>query len=149
MCRELGAYSLQNPSAIFLFILITGARTWGFFHSEHRQIPLLRKMNPDPITEIHPETASELGIKDGDWIFIESKYGRCRQRAKLTTGIHPKIVSSQHAWWFPEKPGPEPSLFGVWESNINLLLPPGWTGRSGLGYPFKNQMCRVYKAEEA
>jgi anaerobic selenocysteine-containing dehydrogenase len=128
-------------------ILITGARTWGFFHSEHRQIPLLRKMNRDPITEIHPQTAAELGIRDGDWVFIESKHGRCRQRAKLTTGIHPRVVSSQHAWWFPEKPGPEPSLFGVWESNINLLLPPGWTGRSGLGYPFKNQMCRVYKAE--
>jgi anaerobic selenocysteine-containing dehydrogenase len=130
-------------------VLITGARTWGFFHSEHRQIPLLRKMNPDPITEIHPQTASELGIRDGDWVFIESKYGRCRQRAKLNEGIHPKVVSSQHAWWFPEKPGSEPSLFGVWESNINLLLPSGWTGRSGLGYPFKNQMCRVYKAEEA
>lgn len=128
-------------------VLITGARTWGFFHSEHRQIPLLRKMNPDPITEIHPETAAELKIRDGDWVFIESKYGRCRQRAKLTAGIHPSVISSQHAWWFPEKPGPEPSLFGVWESNINLLLPSGWTGRSGLGYPFKNQMCRVYKAE--
>ncbi|KUO77611.1 MAG: hypothetical protein APF81_25480 [Desulfosporosinus sp. BRH_c37] len=130
-------------------ILITGVRVLGFFASEHRQIPLLRKMNPDPITEIHPQTAAELGIRDGDWVFIESKYGRCRQRAKLTAGIHPGVVSSQHGWWFPEKPGPEPSLFGVWESNINLLLPSGSTGRSGLGYPFKNQMCRVYKAEGA
>ena len=130
-------------------ILITGRRTWGFFHSEHRQIPMLRRMNPDPITEIHPRTATELGIKEGDWVFIESRYGRCRQRARLNSGIHPKVVSSQHAWWFPEKPGPEPGLFGVWESNINLLLPPGWTGKSGLGYPFKNQMCRIYRAEDA
>lgn len=130
-------------------ILVTGARTWGFFHSEHRQVPLLRAMNPDPITEIHPETAADLGIKDGDWIFVESRYGRCKQRAKVNSGIHPRVVSSQHAWWFPEKFGPEPSLFGVWESNINLLLPSGWTGKSGLGYPFKNQMCRVYRAEGA
>jgi anaerobic selenocysteine-containing dehydrogenase len=130
-------------------ILTTGARPRGFFHSEHRQIPFLRQMHPDPITEIHPETAEELGIRDADWIYIESKYGRCKQRAKLTKGIHPRVVHSQHAWWFPEKPGPEPSLFGVWESNINLLLPSGWTGRSGYGYPYKCQMCRVYKAEEA
>jgi anaerobic selenocysteine-containing dehydrogenase len=130
-------------------VLTTGAKTIAFFHSEHRQIPSLRRINPDPLTEIHPETAEKLGIKDGDWIYIENKHGRCRQRAKITDGIHPGVVHSQHGWWFPEKPGPEPSLFGVWESNINLLLPRGWTGKSGLGYPFKAQMCRVYKAEEA
>ncbi|UCG67072.1 MAG: molybdopterin-dependent oxidoreductase [Deltaproteobacteria bacterium] len=130
-------------------VLTTGARTWGFFHSEHRQIPSLRRMNPDPLTEIHPETAEKLGINDGDWIYIESKYGRCKQKAKLTKGINPGVVHSQHGWWFPEKPGPEPSLFGVWESSINLLLPPGWTGRSGFGYPYKSQMCRVYRTEEA
>ena len=130
-------------------ILTTGARTAVFFHSEHRQIASLRKMNPDPIVEINPETAEKLGIKDGDWVYIESRYGKCRQRARLSGGIHPEVVNAQHAWWFPEKPGPEPSLFGVWESNINLLLPSGWTGKSGLGYPFKTQMCRVYKVEES
>ena len=130
-------------------VLTTGARSYSFFHSEHRQIPSLRKMNPDPITEIHPETAGKLGINDGDWIYIENKHGKCRQKAKLTDGIHPGVVNSQHGWWFPEKPGPEPSLYGVWESNINLLLPSGWTGKSGYGYPFKSQMCRVYKEEEA
>jgi anaerobic selenocysteine-containing dehydrogenase len=128
-------------------VLTTGAKSWGFFHSEHRQIPALRSMNPDPITEIYPETAEKLGIKDGDWIYIETQYGRCQQRAKLTAGIHPRVIHSQHGWWFPEKSGPEPSLFGVWESNINLLLPSGWVGRSGFGYPFKSQMCRVYKKE--
>jgi anaerobic selenocysteine-containing dehydrogenase len=130
-------------------ILTTGARTRVFFHSEHRQIPSLRKMNPDPIVEINSETAEKLGIKDGDWVYIESRYGKCKQRARLSEGIHPAVVNAQHGWWFPEKPGPEPSLFGVWESNINLLLPSGWTGKSGFGYPFKSQMCRVYKMEES
>lgn len=129
-------------------VLTTGAKTRVFFHSEHRQIPSLRRMNLDPLTEIHPETAAKLGIKDGDWIYVENRYGRCKQRAKLTDGIHQRVVSSQHGWWLPEKPGPEPSLFGAWESNINLLLPTGWTGRAGFGYPFKAQMCRVYKVEE-
>jgi anaerobic selenocysteine-containing dehydrogenase len=105
-------------------------------------------MNPDPITEIHPETADTLGIKDGDWIYLENRYGRCRQKAKLTEGIHPRVVHAQHGWWFPEKSGSEPSLFGAWESNINLLLPGGWTGRAGFGYPFKAQMCRVYMVED-
>jgi anaerobic selenocysteine-containing dehydrogenase len=133
----------------FPFVLTTGARVRGFFHSEHRQIPSLRQMNPDPITEIHPEAAKKLGIKEGDWITIETGYGKCKQKARLFSGIDPRVVHSQHGWWFPEKAGPEPDLFGAWESNINLLLPSGWTGKSGFGYPFKTQMCRIYKVEEA
>ena len=128
-------------------VLTTGARIRGSFHSEHRQIPSLRRMNPDPLTEIHPDTAKDLGISDGDWVTVESRYGKCRQKAKLTEGIDPRVVHSQHGWWFPEKPGAEPSLFGAWESNINLLLPSGWTGRSGFGYPFKSQMVRITRLE--
>jgi anaerobic selenocysteine-containing dehydrogenase len=127
-------------------ILTTGAKVFAFFHSEQRQVPLLRQLNPDPIVEIHPDTAHELGISDGDWVFIENRYGRCRQRAKLTLEIHKDVVQAQHGWWFPEKP--ESELFGAWESNVGLLIPPGWTGRSGYGYPFKNMLCKVYKVEE-
>ena len=77
-------------------VLTTGAKTNAFFHFEHRQIPSLRQINPDPITQIHPETSEKLGIKDGDWIYIENKYGKCKQRTKLTKGIHPGMVHSQH-----------------------------------------------------
>ena len=130
-------------------ILTTGAKVYAFFHSEHRQIPLLRQLNPDPIVEIHPETAKKLGIKDGDWVYIENRYGKCKQKAKLTRAIHPRVIHAQHGWWFPEKPASEPSLFGAWESNINLLIPSKWTGKSGYGYPFKNMLCRIRKVEES
>ncbi len=129
-------------------ILTTGGKTKAFFHSEQRQIKSLRKMNPDPLLEIHPDTAVNLGITNGDSVYIENAHGKCIQKAKLTEGIHPKVVHAQHGWWFPEKTASEPELFGVWEANINLLLPKGWTGRSGLGYPFKSQICKVYKKTE-
>jgi anaerobic selenocysteine-containing dehydrogenase len=57
-------------------ILITGRRSGVFFHSEHRQIPWLREINPDPTVEIHPDTASALGIQDGEWVYIEGVRGR-------------------------------------------------------------------------
>jgi anaerobic selenocysteine-containing dehydrogenase len=127
-------------------VLTTGGRVHCFFHSEQRQIHTLRCMNPDPIIEIHPETAGPLGIQEGDWVCIENPYGKCKQKATLTSGIHRRVVHAQHGWWFPEKPSS--TLFGVWESNIGQLIPPGWTGRSGYGYPFKNLLCRVTKWEE-
>ncbi len=127
-------------------ILTSGARSTAFFHSEHRQIPWLREINPDPIIEIHPETARQLGISDGEWVWVESVRGRCKMRAKLTKAVHPKVVHAQHGWWFPEKPGPAPSLFGVFESNINLLTEDG-CGPYGFGAQFRALLCKVYKAE--
>ena len=128
-------------------VLTTGASLWGFFHSEHRQIPEMREINPEPIVEINPETARKYGIKEGDWVWIENSHGKCKQRARLTPTID-SVVHSQHGWWFPEKPGPEPSLFGVWESNINLLVPLGLVGETGYCAPYKSQICKVYKVEE-
>lgn len=111
---------LSRPDlfAKYPYILITGMRPTGFFHSEHRQIPWLRELLPEPFVEIHPETAKHEGIDDGDWVVIESSRGQCRQRAKLTLGIDPRVIGAQHAWWFPEKDSPE---HGWRESNINLL----------------------------
>ncbi len=42
--------------------------------------------------------------------------------------------------------GPEPSLFGVWESNINSILPddPELSDHAGNNY-FRGLLCKVYK----
>ena len=47
-------------------ILTTGARNWGYFHSEGRQIPHLRRVQPEPICRIHPDDAKKYGIEDGE-----------------------------------------------------------------------------------
>ncbi|MBW1916218.1 MAG: molybdopterin-dependent oxidoreductase, partial [Deltaproteobacteria bacterium] len=73
-------------------VLTTGGRINGFFHSEFRQIERLRRLNPDPLMEIHPDTASSLDIRDGDWVWIESPRGRVKQKAKVTPGIDPRVV---------------------------------------------------------
>jgi anaerobic selenocysteine-containing dehydrogenase len=111
-------YSTPERYATYPYILITGARSPGFFHTENRQVPWLRELQPDPVVEIHPDAAAKEGIQEGDWVVIESPRGRVRQRAKLFAGMDPRVVSAQHAWWFPEKEGPG---YGWDESNINIL----------------------------
>jgi anaerobic selenocysteine-containing dehydrogenase len=100
------------------YILITGRRLAGFFHTENRQLPWMRELHRDPVVEIHPKTAQKEGICEGDWVIIESPRGKVRQRAKLFEGIDPRVISAEHAWWFPEKKGPG---HGWDESNINIL----------------------------
>ncbi len=126
-------------------ILSTGRRSPVFFHAEHRNIPWLREIDPDPVLEIHPDTARSLGIGEGEWVWVENWLGRCKLKAKVTLVVPTWMVMAPHGWWFPEKPGPEPSLFGVWESNINQLIPMGYQGKDGLGAPIKHLLCRVRK----
>lgn len=133
----------------FPLMLITGGRFQPYFHSEMRHIPSLRKRYPQPKMQIHPDTAAKLGIAEGDWVWIESPRGRVRQIATLFDGISPEVVHAQHGWWFPELPGEEPWLRGVWESNINVLTdddPDHCNVRSG-GWPLKSALCRVYRCK--
>ncbi|HQO76982.1 MAG TPA: molybdopterin-dependent oxidoreductase, partial [Thermodesulfobacteriota bacterium] len=103
------------------FVLTTGGRFLPYYNSEHRQIERHRKRYPWPIMEMHPDAAKKLGINDGDWVWLESPRGRCRQVCKHTESIDPRVVHAQHGWWYPEDPGEEPSLHGLWKSNINAL----------------------------
>jgi anaerobic selenocysteine-containing dehydrogenase len=128
------------------FILITGRRSGVFFHSEHRQIPWLREINPDPTVEIHPETAASLGIQEGEWVFVEGVRGRVKRKVKLTPTLHPKIVHALHGWWLPESEGRAPNLYGIWDLNINQLIPMGCQSSSGFGgAPTKTMLCRITK----
>jgi len=129
-------------------ILSTGRRSPVYFHTEHRNIPWLRKIDPDPVVEINPQTARSHGIENGQWVWVENWMGRCKLKAKVTAVVPRWMVMAAHGWWFPEKPPQEPSLFGVWESNINQLIPMGAQGKDGLGAPVKHLLCRIYKVSE-
>jgi anaerobic selenocysteine-containing dehydrogenase len=129
-------------------ILSTGRRSPVYFHAEHRNIPWLRNIDPDPVIEIHPDTAKSLDIGNGEWVWVENWLGRCKLKAKVTIIVPPWMVMAAHGWWFPEKAGPEPSLYGVWESNINQLIPMGYQGKDGLGAPLKHLLCKVYKVNQ-
>jgi anaerobic selenocysteine-containing dehydrogenase len=126
-------------------ILSTGRRSPAYFHSEHRQIPWLRNIDPDPVVEIHPDTAAQFHIGNGEWVWIENWMGRARFKAKITLVVPRWMIMAAHAWWMPEKQGAEPTLYGTWEHNINLLLPMGEQGKDGLGAPIKHSLCRIYK----
>jgi len=119
------------------------------YHSEWRQIDSARRRHPYPLLNIHPDTAAKLGIADGDWVWIESPRGRVRQKANLFSGIKPNVVHAEHGWWYPELPGEEPWLHGVWECNINVLTdddPDVCDPLTG-AWPLRTALCKVYKVK--
>jgi anaerobic selenocysteine-containing dehydrogenase len=46
----------------------------------------------DSWVEINPEEAREIGISEGDWIWIESPVGKVKLRARIYPGAHPDMV---------------------------------------------------------
>ncbi len=117
---ELPESPLSRPdlAQTYPYILNAGLRTPTFFHSANRMQPWLREIRPDPIVEIHPDTADRHDIADGDWVTIASPRGSCRQRARRNKWIDPRVIVAEHGWWYPEVKDPGHG----WDiSNINLL----------------------------
>jgi anaerobic selenocysteine-containing dehydrogenase len=84
-----------------------------------KQIASGRKRKPEPTIERNPDTAKELGLKQGEWVNIETKNGRIKQKLDLDKDLNPKVVYASFGWWFPE----EPSNLYAWDrSNVNILF---------------------------
>lgn len=95
-------------------ILTTGGRNLAYYHSAHRNIPSLRKLSPDPLLDIHPETARSLGVEDREWVWLETRRGKVDIRIRHNEDMHPKVVHAPHGYWYGEKDG--------WERlNINMI----------------------------
>lgn len=129
-------------------MLTTGARPYAFFHSEHRQIPRLRELNPNPLVEINPETAKDLGIVDGQWCRIWNQFGEAYYKASVTVTVKKNVIHAQHGWWFPEEDGSAPHYYGTYRSNINNLIPNDHNGKLGFGAPFKCVLCNIEGTDE-
>lgn len=125
--------------------LVTGARQFVSFHSEHRQIRKLREIHPYPEVQINPATAASYGITDGAWVYIENEWGRVKMVAKLTPIVKEDVISADHGWWYPEA-NPE-DLFNVWDSNVNSLMPHKVVGPTGFGAPYKCLPAKIYLAQ--
>ncbi|KKM12731.1 hypothetical protein SY88_02385 [Clostridiales bacterium PH28_bin88] len=142
---------LRTPDLFkeYPLVMATGRRSPVYFHAEHRMIPWLREIDPDPIVEINPQVARQLGIEDGEWVWVENRRGRIKRKAKVTPTIHPKVVMVPHGWWLPETDGREPNLYGIWDYNCNQLIPTGTQSKSGFGGgAYKTILCRLRKEGE-
>jgi anaerobic selenocysteine-containing dehydrogenase len=82
-------------------ICSTGLKLGIHTHTQFRTLPWIREMEPDPFAEIHPRTASEWGIADGQWIVVESPKGAIKVRARVRATVQPGVVMVTHGYGEP------------------------------------------------
>jgi anaerobic selenocysteine-containing dehydrogenase len=111
----------EGAGSDFPLVLQTGQREKTYHHSRFREQAWARKVSPDPLMHIHPETAGDYGLRDGDWALVEAAGGKqgCRLKVHVSDRTQPGVVTTGIGWWRPEAPGPE---FGVLDVNVNAAL---------------------------
>ncbi len=145
--QEPGESPVSTPELAkeYPLVLSTGYRQPFYFLSQYRNIPWLRSFQKDPVMQIHPETAKEMGIEDGDWAFIETPRGRIKQKARLFPGIHRRVVMATANCFYPEDPGP---LHGLFRSNPNVLTANDHCDPMYGSPDLTALLCKVYKAPD-
>ncbi len=138
---------LPEPDDPSYPLVLTSSKNPHFLHSSYRWVSALRRMSPEPVAEVHPDTAASYGVSEGDEIFIETPGGRILHRARLSERVMRGVVNGSHGWWFPEE-GPE-GLYGWERANFNMLTSTGRLGRE-FGTPnIKGIPCRIIRADTA
>ncbi len=105
--------------------MLSCAKSLFFCETQHRQVAALRKSQPDPQVELHPDTAAARGIAAGDWVSIDTPKGSVRARAKLNAQPRPggrvrpaRLVGGvRRSWVCPAIRPTAPAA-----ANLNLVL---------------------------
>ncbi|NHM16552.1 molybdopterin-dependent oxidoreductase [Eggerthellaceae bacterium zg-887] len=139
----LGRAAAPEMEAEYPFICNTGRRIPVYFHSEHRQLPWCREQWPVPRIEMHPADAEKVGVKQGDWVWIENENGKIRQVVDLYEGIEPGVVNCEHQWWYPEL---NQMGHGFELSGVNCLVYRDVRDRHSASSYLRAYPVKVYKA---
>jgi assimilatory nitrate reductase catalytic subunit len=81
-------------------IILTTGRVVSQFLSgaQTRRIGPLVDQYPEPRIEMHPRLVEKLGVKDGDWVTVESRRGQITLRAQVVTTIRPDTIFIPYHW---------------------------------------------------
>ena len=130
-------------------LVLTNAKFTTFVHSQQRALTTLRKISPEPSADIHPETAARFGIKNKQWMIIESPRGAVKVRARVTPNIVPGVVCCQHGWWQDckelELPGYDP--YHSKGANPSTLIGTDLADPISGSLPHRSYLCRVLPAD--
>ncbi len=149
-CHEEPAESPLRPTADAFPLILTSFRTIQFVNEQHRNIPRLRNEVREPIIEIHPNTASSLGIDNGEWVTVETSVAKVRLKATYNDSLHPSVVCAHYGWWqaCKELGLPAYDAFAPEGANVNLAISNQHIDRISASVPHRSRMCRVSKAAE-
>jgi anaerobic selenocysteine-containing dehydrogenase len=114
-----------------------GKRVWSV-GSQLRNIPSLRRYEPEPLLKIHPRDAEPRGITDGDWVRITSPRAGIKMRAHVTEITVPGVVILPTGWGQ-----------AIPEANTNTLVDDQARDPISGGTGYRSFLCQVERERDA
>ena len=130
---------------------LTTAKGINFCHGQHRSLPSLRAKTPEPLVEIHPEDATDLGIAARAPVRVETTTAAVTMKAHLNPELPRKVVRVMHGWWqgCPELGLPGYDPFSAEGANVNLIIDNGLIDPITGSVPHRSYPCRLKAAGAA
>jgi formate dehydrogenase major subunit len=125
-----------KDAAEFPLVFIQGKVVQHWQHTYTNWSRYLARMSEGHFVQIHPNTAGPLNIRENDPIHIETKVGKLRALARITTAVLPGVVFT------PSHPSPANHLDGNVGQSVNTIVPGYW---SEVSAQFNGFGCRVRK----
>ena len=126
-------------------LVLTSAKSLHYCHSQHRGMPSLRRREPDPTVEMHPEAAAARSIENGDWVRLTTPHGAARARAAFKPSLDPRVVSATHGWWQAcaalDLPGHDAT--SAEGANVNAVIGNQDTDPISGSVPHRSYLCEV------
>jgi anaerobic selenocysteine-containing dehydrogenase len=140
---------LSQPEIAAEFpLVLTNAKFTTYIHSQQRALPSLRKASPEPSADLNPETASRYGLKNKEWMIVETPHGAIKVKARVTPNIIADVVCVQHGWWQAckelELPGYDP--YDASGANPATLIGADLADPVSGSLPHRSYLCRVRPA---
>jgi len=135
--KDLDASFAAETASLDSYPLIGTTRRPGVYvHTRFRNIPALRRLEPEPLLRLHPEDAQSRKIADGDLVAVQSPNGMIRIKAKITDEVSPGVIIIDFGWGNPWDQGP----------NVNILTSDRDRDPISCSTPNRRFRCQVTKA---
>ena len=120
----------------FPLIFIQGKVVEHWQHTYTNWSKYMGQFSGGNFVQLHPDTAGQLKIQDGEKVFIETKVGRLEAVARVTDSVMKGTVFT------PSHPAPANPVTGNKGTSVNTIVPGYWDKVSA---QFNGFGCRIVK----
>ena len=113
-------YGDSEEAKAFPLIFTQGKVVQHWQHTYTQWSPYMAQFSEGNYVQVNPRTAQSLGMKDGDWVHLETELGKIKARLHLSEMILPGVV------WTPSYPGGGTPLKANSGVSINTIIPGRW-----------------------